>query len=314
MLLPLEDKLSFGVTLTQAGPKALRDYVALAERLGFTTFWLGDHLIFHVPISDPLIQLAQAATLSATLKVGTAVYLLPLRHPVPVAKQVATLDLLSEGRVIFGVGVGGEYPLEWAAAGVPVKERGPRLSEGIAVLRKLWSGEPVAHDGKFYGFPEVRMLPAPHQPGGPPIWCGGRQEAALRRAGRLADGWMSYVVTPEMYAEGLQVIAKAAAEAKRPLTRFGTSHLLFMRLGPSFEAAHETASQHLSKRYGMDFRGPAKKYAALGRPEDIAAKLAAFHSAGVRHLVLDPIGTNEERPEQYERFANEVRPLLGSLI
>jgi len=158
------------------------------------------------------------------------------------------------------------------------------------------------------------MLPAPAQAGGPPIWCGGRQEAALRRAGRQADGWMSYVVTPEMFADGLKTIAKAAEEAKRTLTRFGSSHLLFLRLGPNFEQAHETASQHLSRRYGMDFRGPAKKYAALGRPEEIAARIAQFHAAGVRHLVLDPIGTNEERPEQYQRFANEVRPLLGAIV
>ena len=107
-------------------------------------------------------------TLSYRFRAGpgalrSGVYLLPLRHPGPVAKQVSTLDHLSEGRLIFGVGVGGEFPREYALAGVPLEERGARLSEGIAVLRKLWSGEKVAHEGRFYPFPEVQMLPPARQ-------------------------------------------------------------------------------------------------------------------------------------------------------
>ncbi|MDA1097924.1 MAG: LLM class flavin-dependent oxidoreductase, partial [Proteobacteria bacterium] len=90
------------------------------------------------------------------------------------AKQIATIDLLTEGRFIFGVGVGGEFPKEYEACGVPRHERGARLSEGIAVLRKLWTGEAVSNGGKFYPFEDVRMTPPPAQPGGPPIWCGGR--------------------------------------------------------------------------------------------------------------------------------------------
>ena len=137
---------------------------------------------------------------SRRLTLGTSVYLLPLRHPAPVAKQVATLDHLTEGRLIFGVGVGGEFPREYEVCGVPRGERGARLSEGIALLRRFWSGEPVSHTGRFYGpFTDVPMQPPSRQAGGPPIWCGGRSDGALRRTGRLADGWLSYVVTPEMY-------------------------------------------------------------------------------------------------------------------
>ena len=115
------------------------------------------------------------------LQLGTAVYLLPLRHPTPVAKQVSTLDHLTEGRFIFGVGVGGEFPKEYEACGVPIGERGARLSESLAVLRALWSGRPASYKGRFFQFEEVAMQPPPRQAGGPPIWCGGRSDAALRR-------------------------------------------------------------------------------------------------------------------------------------
>src|SRR5207248_11693830 len=119
--------------------------VRLVDDCGYDSLWVGDHRAFAVAILDPLLQLAQAAVVSRPLTFGTSVYLLPLRHPVPVAKQVATLDHLSEGRFIFGVGVGGEFPREYEACGVPINERGPRLTEAIPLLRKLWSGEPASH-------------------------------------------------------------------------------------------------------------------------------------------------------------------------
>src|ERR1700674_3123475 len=112
---------------------------------------IGDHISFPAAILDPLLQLAQAAVVSRRLVLGTAVYLLPLRHPVPVAKQVATLDHLTQGRLIFGVGVGGEFPKEYEVCGVPLEERGARLTEAIGILRKLWTGEPTRHEGRYYG-------------------------------------------------------------------------------------------------------------------------------------------------------------------
>src|ERR1700741_676541 len=128
----------------------LVELVQLVDRSGYDSLWVGDHISFAVPILDPLLQLAQAAVASRRLTLGTGVYLLPLRHPAPVAKQVATLDHLTEGRLIFGVGVGGEFPKEYEVCGVPLKERGARLSEAIPILRKLWSGAPVSHAGGRY--------------------------------------------------------------------------------------------------------------------------------------------------------------------
>ncbi len=310
MSLPLSETLRIGFLSAMPSVAAVRETSALADRLGYDSVWVGDHIAFPVPILDAFLQLAQLAAVNERIQLGTAVYLLPLRHPVPVAKQVATLDQLCAGRLVFGVGVGGEFPSEYAACGVPVEQRGARLSEAIPVLRRLWSGEPVAHEGRFYSFPEIRMAPAPVQPGGPPIWCGGRSEAALDRMGSLADGWVSYVVTAERYAQGLERIERAAERAGRSIESFGTAHLLFMRLDSSRERALDHASDHLSQRYAMDFRRAAERYTALGRPEDVAARIEEYRRAGLRHLLLDLTGPHGDREAQLEQFAKEVRPLL----
>jgi len=325
MELPLEDRLSIGIQnihrRTEPATEAwhptideMQALVRLVDDCGYDSLWVGDHIAFAVAIFDPLLQLAQAAVVSRRLKLGTNVYLVPLRHPVPVAKQVATLDHLSEGRLIFGVGVGGEFPKEFAACGVPLTERGSRLTAAMPLLRQLWSGAPVSYDGRYFGpFTDVSMQPPARQPGGPPIWVGGRADAALARAGRLADGWISYVITPETYRAGLEKIAAAAEAAGRKIARFGTGHLLFARLDVSYEQALDAAAATLSHRYAMDFRRAAERYAALGRAEQVAARIRAFHDAGVRHLVLDLVGPYEERPQQIEAFAREVMPLLADL-
>ena len=311
MDIPLDKKVKIGVMTRLPNPDESRTTVALLESLKFDSLWVGDHIAFTVPMLDPLLQLAHAAAYSRRLIFGTSVYLLPLRHPTPVAKQMATLDHLTEGRFIAGVGVGGEFPNEFAACGVPVKERGARLSEGISVLRKLWSGETVENKGSFYPFPQVQMQPAAKQKGGPPIWCGGRSQAALKRAGCMANGYVSYVVTPEMYKSALEIIANSAKVANRQLQSFGTGHLVFMRLGNTYENAWDVATKYLSIRYAMDFRRAAQKYALLGRPEDVAEQLAKFHAAGIRHFILDMVGPPEQRDEQLRLFSKEVRPLIS---
>jgi probable F420-dependent oxidoreductase len=309
--LPLAERLEVGFITSFDSQEGARQAAESAEARGYDSLWVGDHVSFPLPTLDPLLLLAQAATASSRLRFGTSIYLLPLRHPVLVAKQVTTLDHLCGGRFCFGVGIGGEFPAEYAACGVPVEERGARLSEAIPLLKQLFSGNAVTHAGRFFPIPETRLLPAPKQPGGPPIWCGGRSAAALRRMGRVADGWISYVVTPERFREGLETIARAGEAAGRSLDRFGTGHLLFARIDSGFDAALEAASEHLSHRYAMDFRDATRRYAALGRPEDVAERIDAFRQAGVRHVVLDCVGPWEDRDAQLERFASEVMPLLG---
>jgi probable F420-dependent oxidoreductase len=311
MDLPLASELRFGFMTSAASADEARATAERAEAQGWDSLWVGDHVAFTVPILDPLLELAMLGAFSTRLRLGTAVYLLPLRHPVPVAKQVATLDRLIGGRLDFGVGVGGEFANEYAACGVPLRERGARLTEGIEVLRKLWTGEPVTHAGRFYPLRDVRMLPPPKQRA-LPILCGGRSDAALARMGRLAGGWIAYVVTAEQYRAGLEKIAAAARHAQRRLEGFRTAHLLFTLVRDRYEDALDGATEHLSRRYAMDFRRAAQRYAALGSPADVAARIAELRDAGVREILVDVVGRPEERDEQLARFASEVRPLLGT--
>jgi alkanesulfonate monooxygenase SsuD/methylene tetrahydromethanopterin reductase-like flavin-dependent oxidoreductase (luciferase family) len=325
MDLPLDSRLRIGIqtihrrTEPAEGPwlptiDELQALVTQIDHCGYDSIWVADHIWYPAAILDPLLQLAQAAVVSRRLLLGVDVYLLPLRHPVPVAKMVSTLDHLSEGRLIFGVGIGGEFPREYEACGVPVNERGLRLSEAIPLLRSLLRGDMVEHHGRYYpSFSGLSLQPPARQAGGPPIWVGGRADRALARAGRLGDGWISYVVTPETFKAGLEKIAAAAEKASRKIERFGTGHLLFTRLDDTYEQALEAAAKTLSGRYGSDMRRAAERYGALGRPEQVAEKIRAFHAAGVRHLAIDLLGPYEERPAHIDRFAREVLPLLADL-
>jgi len=325
MPLPLAEGLTLGVQTihrrTEPSTKPWiptlddgRDVVELVDQLGFDSIWVGDHLAFAVPILDPVVQLAQAAVFSTRLKIGTAVFLQPLRHPGPTAKQIATLDLLSNGRFIFGLGVGGEFESDFSVAGVPIVERGSRLSESIEVMRKLWSGQRVSHSGRHFQFENIQMEPAPCQLSGPPIWLGGRSDPALRRAARMADGWMSYVVTPDTYRESLDKIQVEYDRSGRSIEQFVSAHLLFARLDKDYETALDAAVKSLSVRYNMDFRRAAERYCALGTAEQIAQSLQKFYEAGARYIILDLVGPYEERLDHLAAFADEVLPLIGEMM
>ena len=325
MPLPLAEGLTLGVQTihrrTEPSTKPWiptlddgRDVVELVDQLGFDSIWVGDHLAFAVPILDPVVQLAQAAVFSTRLKIGTAVFLQPLRHPGPTAKQIATLDLLSNGRFIFGLGVGGEFESDFSVAGVPIVERGSRLSESIEVMRKLWSGQRVSHSGRHFQFENIQMEPAPCQLSGPPIWLGGRSDPALRRAARMADGWMSYVVTPDTYRESLDKIQVEYDRSGRSIEQFVSAHLLFARLDKDYQTALNAAVKSLSVRYNMDFRRAAERYCALGTAEQIAQSLQKFYEAGARYIILDLVGPYEERLDHLAAFADEVLPLIGEMM
>lgn len=324
MALPLDRRLRLGISTIHREPDNINGpwlpridelvrFVELVDRAGFDSLWCGDHISMPIPFLDPMLLLAQAAVVSRRLTLGTGVYLLPLRNVGAAAKQAATLDHLTEGRFIFGVGLGGEFPKEYEVCGVPHAERGARLTEQMQALRALWRGETASFHGRHYDFTDVLMRPAARTPGGPPMWVGGRSDAALKRTATLADGYHSYVVTPEMYGDSLRKIETMATAAGRKLTQFGTGHLLFARIDDSYEQALDTAAASLGKRYAMDFRKAAQRYAALGTPAQVAETIREFHAAGVRHLVVDLCGPYERRQQQVERFAAEVMPLLNDL-
>jgi len=307
----LQDTVQYGFIGGFPTPREAKATVELAELLGFDSLWVGDHVAFPVPILDSLLQLAMASAFSTRLILGTGVFLLPLRNPTVVAKQVATLDHMTGGnRVIFGVGIGGEFPNEYAACGVNVHERGARLSAAIPALKALWKDEEVSYSSEFYQFENIRMLPTPPTKNGPPIWCGGRAEAALKRAARIGDGFISYAVNAAMFSDSMKIIEQESERCGRD-QNFGTGHLLFIRIDDDHETAHKVATKYLSQRYAMDFSRPAKKYSALGKPADVAEVISGYYEAGVRHFVLDLVGPMADRKDQLIRFTNEVKPLLS---
>ncbi|HUY26475.1 MAG TPA: LLM class flavin-dependent oxidoreductase [Candidatus Binataceae bacterium] len=310
-VLPVSDRIRFGVTAGVGNPEQARHWIDEIAQWGYDIVWAGDHVAFTGPINDPLIQLSYFSALRPELTFGTSVYLLPLRNPVTTAKVVATLDrMLGAGHFIFGVGVGGEFPPEFEASGVPVKQRGGRATESIQIIKRLWSEAQVEHRGKYFSFGAIRMEPKPATPGGPPIFVGGRAEAALRRAALCGDGWMPYVITPKRVSEGLEFIARETQRAGRKLERFGTGVYLFCTLGPTYEAALGVAAEILSKRYAMDFREPAKRYAALGTPAQVAERIGEFIKAGARDIGIDSTCHPRDRSAQLEQFAREVIPLI----
>ena len=193
----------FGAFLSMHPPEEQFALARRCETLGLDSLWTGDHVSFHNPLYESLTLLASYAGITSRIKLGSGVYLVALRQPTVVAKITSTLDALCGGRVIFGVGVGGENPKEFEACGVPHRERGARVTEGIDVIRTLWRDTPASFKGRFTQFEGVSIDPKPVQRPGPPIWVGGRSDAALARAGRQGDGWVSYVVQPERYAQSL---------------------------------------------------------------------------------------------------------------
>ncbi|MEU8266883.1 TIGR03619 family F420-dependent LLM class oxidoreductase [Sphaerisporangium sp. NPDC049002] len=206
--------MRFGVPLGLLHPAAWKDAAVAADELGFESVWLPEHLVFATdlsqavypgterpgispatPLFDAPAYLCWLAALTSRVRLGTAVHLYALRHPFVSARAFATLDVVSGGRAICGVGAGW-YPGEWLAAGVDFATRGPRLDEAIEVTRRLWSERVVAHSGRFFAFPEVAFEPKPVQER-LPILAGGESVAALRRAATLCDGWISMPHTLE---------------------------------------------------------------------------------------------------------------------
>jgi probable F420-dependent oxidoreductase len=302
--------MRFGVQLSIKPPAEQFELVRRVEALGFESVWTGDHVSFHNPMYEALTLLATYIPITSRIRLGTAVYLLALRTPAIAAKITSTLDALSGGRLIFGVGVGGENPKEFEVVGVPHGERGARVSEGIDVVRTLWRDTPASFEGRFTRFEGVSLDPKPVQKPGPPIWIGGRSDAALTRAGRQGDGWVSYVVQPERYAQSVAKIRAAAAG--RSLDGFAFAHLGFITVGRDWESAKAVWARALTKRYAQDFEPLARKCGIIGTPEQCAEQIARFEAAGCNYMIANPIGDPKDERDQVEGIAADVLPLLRS--
>ena len=285
----LRTAIECGAVMTAQERAGVQRLARAVEGAGFDSIWVGDHVSFYVPILESLTLLSFVAGVTDRVRLGTGVYLLPLRHPTTTAKVAATLDVLSAGRLVLGVGVGGEFPPEFEASGVPVNQRGGRANEAITVLRKLWTQDAVEHSGKYFSFGPVSIDPKPLQPGGPPILVGGRKASAMRRAGRLGDGYISHMCSPEMYRENLDSIRRQAEAAGRRDVQFETAAFLFTILDDDYDAALDRAANLLQVIYNRPFRDAARKYCLLGPPSACLDQLQAFVDAGCRHFVLSPL-------------------------
>jgi len=227
-----------------------------------------------------------------------------------VAKQVADLDRVSGGRIILGVGVGGEYPQEFEACEVPIGQRGARTDEAIPLLRRLWSGEETTHRGRFHRFDGVRIHPAPLQPGGPPIVVAGRSPAAMRRAATLGDGWMPYLYSPERYESSVDEVRAYADAVDRDLGAFAWMAFVFVNVQDRAEDARADATAFFGGTFKQDVGPLLDRVAAVGTPEQVADRLGAFVDAGARHVIAAPATTRDPLALAH-RVAADVRPHVG---
>ena len=281
------------------------------EELGYDSAWTSEHIFFYFPTFDALTSLAAMAARTSRITLGTAVFLLPLRPAALAAKEVASVDIISGGRLILGVGVGGEYPKEFEAVGVPVEERGARTNEAIRVLKLLYTQDNVTFEGRFTRLSGVTLQPKPAQAGGPPIWVAGRSEAAVRRAGRLADGYLPYLFSPDRYRDSLARVREQAEKAGRDPAAITPAIYQFICLADTYEEAKKTAAADLSMRYNQPFESLVDKYCVMGAPEDCARRLADFAEAGARHFILVPLVQSfAQFMPHVEAYARDVIPKM----
>src|SRR5574341_959451 len=277
--------LKFGINLF---PQQWQD-VSRIEELGYDSAWTSEHIFFYFPTFDALTALAAMAARTSRIQLGTAVLLLPFRPADLVAKEIASVDNISGGRVVLGVGVGGEYAKEFDAVGVPVKEGGARSDEAMRVLKLLFTEDNVSFDGRFTKIDGVTLMPKPVQKGGPPIWVAGRSDAAMRRAGRLGDGYLPYLFSPDRFREGLAKTREYAEKAGRDPGKLTGAIYQFICLADSYDEAKKRAAADLSRRYNQPFEKIVDRYVVMGTADDCAKRLGDFAEAGVEHFILVPI-------------------------
>lgn len=300
-------KVRIGITLGQLldkdrKPEEILGFVDHLEALDVDSLWVSDRLVSSALSLEPITFLSYIAGRLPGMKFGTSTLVLSTRNPVILAKELATLDFISRGRFFPAVGLGSDDAKDFAAVGVSKKERAPRSDEAIVLMRRLWTEENVSFDGKFYSVQDVTITPRPWQKGGPPIWIGGRSEAALRRTGRLGDGWLVSGASAAEVGDGINAIRAYAAEAGRVVPEDHYGVLLPFYFARSSDKAYEAAKQSLRLRPELS----PFDFTALGRPEEVRQRIEQFIQAGATKFVMRPCGPFEKWREQVELLAREV--------
>jgi probable F420-dependent oxidoreductase len=319
----------------------------VAEAEGYDAVTIGHHHFMPDRMSDPFILLAGIAARTTTIRLGTGIFQAAIHHPLRVAEQAACLDQLSNGRVVLGVGLGWSQ-LEYESFGAEFRKRGARMDEALALVRRLWTEEKVAHDGRFFRLPELTMEPRPIQPDGPPIWVAGVDPRALDRAARLGDAWMCGPVQTWTAAKACLVRYRASCEAAgtvpawvlRRYTRITADRRqLEEEYLPDFvdaQLAYWRTSVETDEERAMFARldagerlSPAEIAADRfvgGTPDDVIAELQRYHDETGCDYVhvgcggrLDSYAADtvagaaqlQEMRDQIQRFARQVAPALS---
>lgn len=280
------------------------EVVSAVEDLGFDAGWVGDHLAFHPPVIEATNALAAAAAVTTRMKLGFAVLLGAMREPVWLAKAIASIDQLAPGRVVVGVGAGGEHPPEWRAAGAQVSGRGRRLDELLGILPDLLSGQPVSFEGQHLSVESPALRPAMDRV--PPLVVGGRSEAALRRAARFGDGWLGVWLSPQGFARSVDRVEALAQEFGRP--RPEPMLLAFVAIGDDESACARDAAALYRGQYDLDY-DQVERWTLTGPVDRVVEHLAEYRAAGAGSLALIPA-----RPDllgQVEQIAAVRRRLDG---
>jgi len=286
-------------------PESVITFVRAAAAAGLDHVCTADHVSFFVGAgTDGLLSATALAMADVAIPVYVAVYLLPLRHPTLVARQVADFELLAPGRLVLGLGIGGEDPHEYAVCGVDPRTRGRRMDECLQLLRSLLTGEPVTFHGEFFDLDEALILPSPRSP--VPLIVGGRSDAAVRRAARLGDGWIGLWNSARRYAEVVASIDEQAAAAGR--ADYPRAHTMQVWCGISDDhvEARSLLSTAMERFYQIPFER-FERYSPSGTPAEIAEFLAPYVEAGCTTFNLIP-----QSPDVETAIAGavEVRRLL----
>ncbi|MDE2582614.1 MAG: LLM class flavin-dependent oxidoreductase [Rhodospirillales bacterium] len=282
-------------------------WIDLCEQGGLDSFWQTDRLLGRTPILESLTALAAVAGRTRRLKFGVNVLSLALRDPVPVAKQCATIDVLSEGRLLPGFGIGSPHAPEWAALGIDPAGRGGRTDEALQVIRLLWTGGKVDFAGRHFRLAGAQIAPRPAQ-AEVPMWIGGGSPAAIRRTARYGTGWQAGPETPEQAAAVIAAIKRALAETGRAIDpdHFGAG--IAFRFGAPEEPVVRHAHAAYRARTGRDPDGMF----AVGEAATLLARIGAYVGAGVSKFILRPIAAGEaDMLSQTRRLIDEVLPRIA---
>ncbi|HKF70295.1 MAG TPA: TIGR03619 family F420-dependent LLM class oxidoreductase [Stellaceae bacterium] len=291
--------------------RELVEYGVRMEALGFDSLWVWDHILLgvdpHFPIIDSLSLLTAVGARTKKIKLGTGILVLPLRNPVLLAKQLSSMDLLTQGRLLLGM-ASGWYKREFDSVGVPFEKRGRIMDESLTIMNRLWTENLVALESPPYTMKAGVMFPKPYQRPRPPILIGGYVERVLKRAAVAADGWLTYFYTPESFTKSWKKVCDFAAEAgKDPASLLNANQLPIM-VGKSRAAVEAPMMEWLSKEWDYaSWSDSTKDSAIMGTVDECVAQLKAHLSVGVQKIIFVPY---QYRPDQVEVIAKEIIPRL----